>query len=170
MPANLESIEQALKTLFIGKIVSCPLYPIEIPGIVAADAFDANDCFGTIFQIPVPKNGVLHSATFWDLDYEGTQVDFMIYGNPITQIASDAAWAPSDADQLVFVTALSFVSYIGHVNSYTFELNNIGKAYSAARGKFDIQAVTRATPTIAAGAMPRFQLQILSFDPDFMER
>src|SRR3990167_3863753 len=59
--------------------VSCPLQPFEIPGITAADAFDANDCFGTVFKIRVPKAGIIQSATFWDMDDEGTQIDFMVF-------------------------------------------------------------------------------------------
>lgn len=168
MPNLIELLESIESLVFAPKtIVSCPATPVEIPGIAAADAFEANDVFGTLVELDVPKSGVIISATFWDLDDESTQIDLEIFKRKITQTASDAAWAPSDTDLLHFVTELAFVIGDDHINSYTFDLTNIGKAYTAPEGKFWIQAVCRSTPTIAAGSMPRFQLQIQSFDPKF---
>ena len=149
------------------KVVSCPSSPKEIPGITAADAFDAGDCFGTVVELLVPPSGIIYSATFWDLDAEGTQVDLEIFKHSITSIASDAAWAPSDVDIVKFVTEIAFAGFDNHTNNQTSEVNDIGKAYTAPEGKFYIQAVCRSTPTIAAGAMPRFQLQIIPDDPDW---
>lgn len=147
------------------KIVSCPATPGQIPGIVAANAFDANDCFGIVFELEVPKSGEIRSATFFDLDDEGSQIDLEIFMGQIPIIASDAAWAPVDADLLKFLTEIAFVSFDDHINNQTSEVTNIGKAYNAPAGKFWIQAVCRFTPTIAAGSMPKFQLQILTDDP-----
>lgn len=168
MPTTLESIEEAIKAQTIGKIISCPDNPIDIPGIAAADALDAGDAFGTIFTIKVPKSGIIYSATFWDLDDEGSQVDLEIFKTSFTQIASDAAWTPSDGDMLSFVTELAFVGFDDHINNQTSSLTNIGMAYTAPGGKLYIQAVCRGTPTIAAGSSPRVQLQIISYDPDWV--
>ena len=165
----LQELINAVRGIGTTTIVSCPNVPAGIPGIAAADAFDAGDAFGTLLELKVPKMGEIRSATFWDLDYEGTQIDFMVYNVVVAQIASDAAWAPADIDQLHLITVLSFVSYINHANSYTFELTNIGKAYTTPLGKIWLQGRCIATPTIAAGAMPRIQLQIQSFDPSFKE-
>ncbi len=148
----------------IGKVVACPANPMEIPGITAADALDANDCMGTLMKVPVPKAGVIYSATFWDMDDEGTEVDLEIFNNAITEIANDAAWAPTDEDLLSFVTELAFAAFDDHGTARTSELTNIGKAYTAPSGFFWIKAVTRSTPTIAAGNMPRFQLQIIPME------
>lgn len=174
MPKNLEDVVASLDLLVTAlkegaRAVSCPVLAIEIPGIAAADAFDANDCFGTIFQIRVPKQGVIQSATFWDMDDEGSQVDCHIFKHNIAQIASDAAWAPPDSDMLHFVTVLQFATFVDSGGVRTAELVNIGKGYTAPEGLFYIQAVTPSTPNIAAGNMPRVQLQILSGDPDFKE-
>ena len=147
--------------------VSCPLSPIEIPGITAADAFDANDCFGTVFKIAVPKAGIIQSATYWDMDDEGTQIDFMVFKNPITATTSDAAWAPTDADLLSLVTTLQFATFKDHGTGQTAELVNIGKLYTAMGGYLYVQSQCIATPNIAAGNMPRFQIQIMSLDPSF---
>jgi len=173
MAANFEDVVaalEALKTGLLQTVVTCPLAPITIPGITAADAFDANDCFGTIFEIDVPKHGILYSATFFDMDDEGTQVDLEIFRHSITQIASSGGWSPTDEDILKFITELAFVAFDDHDKSQTSELTNIGKAYTAPAGKLYIQAVCRSTPDIAANNMPRVQLQILSADPDFKER
>ncbi len=167
---SIEEIVQEIINKKISKVVSCPIHPVEIPGITASDAFDANDCFGTIVELFVPPSGIIYSATFWDLDDEGTQVDLEIFKYNITQIASDAAWAPTDADILHLITELAFVSFDDHINNQTSEVTNIGKGYTAPEGKFYIQAVCRGTPNIAAANMPRFQLQIIPDDPNWKER
>lgn len=167
---SLDDIQIAIEALLPGKIISCPGDPIEIPGIVTGNAFDANDCFGIVFRIPVPKSGIIYSATFFDLDDEGTQVDLEIFNGQIPIIASDAAWAPTDGDMIKFITELAFVSFDDHINSQTSEITNIGKAYTAPTGEFWIQAVTRGTPNIAAGALPKIQLQIIPDGPNWKER
>ncbi len=174
MTANLESIVSSLKTLTTAlkegaRIVSCPSVPLEIPGITAADALDAGDCMGTIMKLKVPKQGIIYSATLWDLDDEGSAIYLEIFKHIIVQIANDAAWAPTDSDLLHFVTELSFIAFTDHTDNQTSELTNIGKAYTAPEGLFYIQAKTGGTPNIAAGSMPRIQLQILSGDPEFKE-
>ena len=164
-----EEIERAIREKKISKVVSCPSVPIQIDGITAADAFDAGDCFGKITEIRVPLSGIIYSATFWDFDDEGSQIDLEIFKASIIQTASDAAWDPTDVDMLKFVTELAFVAFDDHISSRTSELTNIGKAYTAPDGKFWIQAVCRGTPNIAATAIPRFQLQIIPDDPDWLE-
>ena len=169
MPTNLQDIGKGIKDKKISRVVSCPIESMEIPGITAADAFDALDCFGDLFVVKVPKSGEIRSATFWDLDDEGTEIDFIIFKHQIVDTGSDAAWAPSDADMLKFVTQLDFVSFEDHINSKTSEITNIGKAYTAPEGKFWIQAKCVGTPNIAAGHMPRFQLDIMPDDPDWVQ-
>jgi len=163
---------QQLKTELprtLSHIVSCPLVPVMIPGITAADALDAGDCMGIQFAVKVPRHGILQSALLLDFDDEGTQIDLELFKQQITQIANDAAWAPSDIDMLQFVTELSFFAFDDHINGQSSELLNIGKAYTAPTGFLWIQAVTRSTPTIAAGASPRIQLHIVSDDVSFVE-
>lgn len=164
----LEEILNAIKGKKLSKIVSCPSEPISIGGI-GTGAEGANDCLGTITVVRVPTSGILYSATLWDLDDEGSQVDLEIFKESITQIADNSAWAPSDADMLKFIIELAFVSFDDHANNQTSEITNIGKAYNAPEGRFFIQAVCRGTPTIASGSAPRFQLHIISYDPDWEE-
>ncbi len=163
---RLEAIETAVK-LPQSRAIDCPASPIEIPGIVADNAFDANDCFGTMFIVDVPKSGIIYSATYWDMDDEGSQIDFFLFKATVTDTASDAAFAPTDSDLLNLVTILKFTTFTDSGTGQTAEITNIGKAYNAPAGKFYIKAVTRSTPNIAAGNMPRLQMQILSDDPNF---
>uniref|UniRef100_A0A6M3XSV7 Uncharacterized protein n=1 Tax=viral metagenome TaxID=1070528 RepID=A0A6M3XSV7_9ZZZZ len=165
---SIEDIENAIKALGTTDIVTCPLHPVGIPGI-GAGAEDANDALGTVFTIDVPKRGVLVSATYFDLDDEGTQVNFYLFKSLPTAIADNAAWTCSDADVIKQVTRLAFFVFNDQTVSQTSEIKNIGKAYTAPEGKFYIQAQCAGTPTIATGSAPRLQLQIQSFDPNFKE-
>jgi len=166
--AGEEFIVGAIETLKTTTIVSCPVLPIGIPGI-GLTAEDASDAMGTLVNLRVPKRGVIVSATYFDLDDEGTQVDLEIFNHVITQVADNATWTCSDADIIYFLTEIAFVSFDDHTVSQTSEVTNIGKAYTAPEGLLWIQAVCRVICTIAADSAPRFQLQIQSFDPDFKE-
>ena len=166
MPANLESIGELLKALGTTNIVSCPASPLAIPGI-GAGAEGALDAMGALFDIKVPKKGVLISATYYDLDDEGTQVNFYLFKDKPTAIADNSTWTCSDADVIKQVTKLAFFSFNDQTVSQTSELTNIGKAYTAPEGKLWVQAQCVSICTIAVA--PRFQLQIQSFDPDFKE-
>ena len=168
MKTWVEEVKKIVKDNLSSKIVSCPREPYRIEGI-GAGAEDADDCLGTVSKIKVPKYGIIYSATFLDLDDEGTQVDLEIFKRSYTAIADNAAWSPTDSDMEGFVHEIPFFSFDDHINSQTSESNGINKAYTAPDGVFYIQAVCRGTPTIAAGSEPRFQLQILSLDPDFEE-
>lgn len=163
-------IEQLIDVVKQGaRIVTCPVVPLIIPGIATGAAYTANDAMGTPFTIKVPKYGILYSATFLDMDDEGSQMDFAIFKQGITTSGDNSAWAPTDTDLLHFLTLLQFATFSDHGTGRTAELVNIGRAYSAISGLLTIQAIARSTPTIAAGNLPRLQLQILSGDPDFIE-
>ncbi len=170
MSANLEDIVQALVAIGKTTIVNCPVVPVRIPD-VGENTYTTLDTFGKIVKLKVPKRGEIRSAIYYDLDYEGLQTKLHIFNKSITQIAPEDAWAPSDADILNLVTTLDFVApTAGHTNSYTFELTNIGKAYTAPEGFFWIQAqCVGAQDMASAEVYPRFKIQIQSFDPDFKE-
>lgn len=169
MPANLETVVEAVEEIKTTTIVSCPKVPLEIPGI-GLNTYTTLDAFGTQMVLSVPKRGVLVSATYFDLDFEGLQVNLHIFNKTFTATAIEATWAPSDADIVKLVDRLAFVSFDSHTNSYTSKLTNIGTAYTAPEGKFWIQAQCVGAQDMASLAvMPRFQLQIQSFDPTFKE-
>jgi len=164
---GFEELESQLKKLPIGRIVSCPEQPESIPGIVAADALDANDAFGTLMRIKVPKSGIIYSALLLDIDDEGSQVDLEIFKSRPVQVASDAAWDLPASYVTSFVCELNFIAFDDHTSCQTSQLSNIGIAYTAPEGYLWIQAVARGTPNIAAGASPKIQLNIIPDDPDW---
>jgi len=162
----LQELINAVRGIGTTQIVSCPLVPLAIPGI-GAGAEGAADAMGTLFTIKVPKRGILVSATYYDLDYEGSQVNLFLFNHPVTAIADNAAWTCSDDDVLSQITRLAFFILNAQTASQTSEITNIGKGYTAPEGKFWIQAQCAAICTIAVA--PRVQLQIQSFDPTFKE-
>ncbi len=167
-----ELLEQIKNLVFAPKtIVSCPSIPITIAGVGTGAAYAGTaaipECLGTLTIVPVPKSGVIYSATFHDIDDDNVQVDLEIFKRPVTQNADNAAWTLSAADNPYFVTEIAFFAFDDQIASQTSEVKNIGKAYNAPEGKFYIQAITRGAQTVTAGNIPKFQLQIQSFDPDF---
>jgi len=166
MGANLEDIEQAVKSIGTTKIVACPSVPIAISGI-GAGAEGALDAMGLMTILNVPKRGVLVSAMYFDLDLEQTQVNLYLFNRQVTQVADNAPWTLSVADAPYLITKLAFVPFDNHTVVATSDLTNIGKAYSAPAGKLWIQAQCVSICTIAVA--PKIQLQIQSFDPDFKE-
>ena len=165
---GLDIVKEAIQAIGTTTIVSCPLEPIVIPGVTAA-AYTAGDCVGTVLKVAVPKRGVIMSGLLLELSDTGGQYDLEIFKQEYTAIADNDAWSPTDQDMKSFVTELAFVSGDDQDSSYSFELNNIGKAYTAPGGFFYIQCVDRGAKTIAANQIPMVQLQIQSFDPDFKE-
>jgi hypothetical protein len=169
MPANFESIEEAIKAIGTTDIVSCPSFPAAAPGIITGAAYASGDEMGTLLTVRVPRRGVILSATLWDLDDEGLQYDLEIFKASISEAGDNNAWSPGDGDMLNFVTEIAFAGFDDQVNSQTSEVNSIGKAYTAPQGKFYIKIIARGAHNIAAGNEPRLQLQIQSFDPGFRE-
>ena len=163
--ASLKKVMDAINKIVVSDIVSCPSEPVAIPGI-GAGAEGANDAMGTYTKVKVPKKGIIYGATFFDLDDEGSQVDLEIFKRSYTAVSDNAEWDLSVADAVNFVHEISFFAFDDHKTTQTSE-DDSPKAYTAKEGYFYIQAVCRGTPTIATA--PKFQLQILSFDPEFTE-
>ena len=167
MPTTQEDIERAILSIGTTTIVSCPMEPLAIPGI-GAGAEGALDAMGALFSIAVPKRGEIRSATYYDLDFEGTQVNLYLFRYKPTEIVDNAAWTLSDNDAPKLITKLAFAGFDTHSTTcYTSEINSIGKGYTAPEGLMWIQAQCVSICTIAVA--PKFQIQIQSFDPDFKE-
>jgi hypothetical protein len=134
MTANLESVEQAILKWKSQKMVSCPSIPMAIPGSDSATALESGDTIGNCFSLRVPPSGQIVSATLYDFDAEGSQVDVFVFKEKIADVAVDAAYAPTDVEGLTFLTLLSFVSFTDQGAYKTSEINNIGKGYSVPCG------------------------------------
>ena len=137
-----------------------------------ADALDANDAMGDKFTIRVPVSGIILSASLLDRDDEGSQIDIAIFTGNFTAVAGDAAFSLSDVDAEKKIMELKFTTFDDNVNNQTSSLENIGKDYRLVDDPLNIdtglmyaQAITRATPTIAAGSEPKIRLEILPDRP-----
>ena len=141
------------------------LYLVEfvVPGIAEADAFDAGDAFGVAFELVVPPAGIISYGLFIDLDDEGTEIDAQLYSGPISVIASDAAFAPTDRDAMLYVTALKFSAFDDWGSFRTSEIRDHNAPYHAPLGKLHGQCKCVGTPNIAAGAAPVIRLGILPY-------
>lgn len=167
-PEIFDSIQSAIKEIQTATIVSCPLSPKQIEGVTAA-AYTANDCIGKVFKVKVPRRGEIRSATLYNLSDVTNQTDLAIFRRAIISAGDNSAYSPSDTEIVEKVTTIAFVSSTDDINSRTFEVTNIGKAYVAPDGYFYIQAIDRAGQTLVANNIPKVQIDILSFDHDFME-
>ena len=131
---------------------------IAVPNITPANALHADDAMGDLFGIRVPKSGIIQSATFYDVDDEGSQVDLVLTRARFTGAASDAAFSMLDDDLLTVIIQLNFTTFFDMVNGQVSSIENIGKAYrvppekkGSKMGVIYAQAIARGTPNIAAG-------------------
>lgn len=168
---NLTDVVNAVLGIGSTTIVSCPLEPVEVPGIPASNLdYDAGDAFGTVIRVRVPKRGVLLSGSFFDLDDEGTDVYFHIYKLELDIAPTvDSDYDIADGDALKWVHTLHFYTFRDFASNQVSEATNIGKAYTSPDGMFYLYGEIGTTAQTFA-IFPRIQLQIQSFDPDFKER
>ena len=143
-----------------GGLVRIP--PVLIPGIVAADALDANDAMGIAFAVPVPPAGAIVGAFFHDLDDEGSNKTLHLYHGMPSSIASDAAYAPTDADNLIYAGRIRFDGFSDLTNNQVGVANSADLPlwYFAPDGMLWMQVQTAGTDNIAAGSMPRLSFLI----------
>lgn len=132
---------------------------VEIPGIAAGDAFDANDAVGGMFSIDVPSAGYIVGFKLIDRDDDTLALTAHVFNNRFTAAASDAAFTISAADSRFWVTSVQFTNVLDLGSAKVSEV--VGESfYLAPLGKLFIQCSTTGTPNIAAGAMPILQLGI----------
>ena len=166
----LQEILDAIKAIKFNKMVTCPLtYPLTLNGSDAATALESGDTLGFVTELRVPTSGIIYGATLYDFDDKGIATDLEIFTAPIANVAVDAAFAPTDAEMLNFLTELNFVAFDDQGGSQTSEIFNVGKGYSTPTGVLYLQGVTRGTPTVTAGSPYRVRLYIISDDPNWKE-
>lgn len=133
---------------------------ITVPGIAAADAFDANDAVGGLFFIPVPVNGIIETAKLIDPDDDTLALTVHLFTRTVTVAASDAAFTISANDALYWVTSITFDTPIVDIGSAKVSEKSGSTHYYAPLGYLWAQCSTTGTPTIAAERMPVIQLGI----------
>ena len=141
--------------------------PVEVPGIAAADALDANDALGTEFKVRVPRWGTIVNAFYHDLDDEGTAVELWIFRHTFTDAASDAAFSLVDIDNLFVAGVFLFDRFADAANNQVGLTKDTPLWYVAPEGYLYCQVKTTSTPTIAAAQSPQVSFIIDSSDPDF---
>jgi hypothetical protein len=136
------------------------------PGQVAASAYADGEAIGGLHEIrrpdglDMPSSGVIQSSTYWDSDDEGLQVDLVLFRSPLTvQIADHAAMSLVDDNLLRVLYVIQFTTFYDFTNGQISFVNSIGKGYEVSR--VFAQARARGALNIAAGAEPRFQVDVL---------
>ena len=134
---------------------------VLVPGIGAAVAYTAADAFGTALSFPVPIEGTIAGVVFYDYDDEGITKELVLFEDPFTATADNAAFAVSDTDLHNCLGVISIDVY------YNFGNNQIGIATPALSYVLTTgstlygQLVTRGADNIAAGAMPELMLVVV---------
>ena len=139
---------------------SLRLGPVEIQGIAAADALDANDAMGSKFILNVPDRGTIREVFFHDLDDEGINKELWCFSRDFTAAANDAAFSCTDADNLNVAAVFLFSTWRDADTSQVGMTANTPVDYYAPEGQLFCQVKTLGADNIAAGSMPRISMLI----------
>ena len=134
---------------------------IEIPGIAAADALDANDTIGTVFNVAVPPKGRILSAKLIDPDDDTLALTAHLYTDTIVAAASDAAYTIANTYAQRWAGNVTFPAGTDEGAFKAMDALDVNIEYNAPDGKLRIICSTTGTPNIAAGAMPKIRFFIL---------
>lgn len=132
---------------------------VEVPGIVAGNALDANDAIGIVFEIPVPKFGVIREFKLLDPSDVTLALTAHIFDRAFTGAASDAAFTIGTADAHAWVTSVTFGSPVDLGGVKVAEVTGTSYYYTPS-GSLWCQCSTTGTPTITEGYAPKIQLCI----------
>src|SRR3990167_1665590 len=125
----------------------------QVPGIVAADALDANDAIGSKFELVVPKYGIIEGFKLIDLDDDTLALTAHLFSKDFVAAASDAAFTISAADAANWITSVTFDAAVG-IGAAKVAEEAGSSYYYAPEGKLFVQCSTTGTPTIAANLSP----------------
>lgn len=133
--------------------------PVVVGYGATAGALEANDAYGDLMEVVVPKLGRLTNIKLFDADdgiAAGTLSIWVFSTKPNAPPASDAAIASGyvDVDGIGMVTAQSFGSITDIGAGRFLEIVDINSDYYAPQGKLWFQLSTTGTPTPTAGGMP----------------
>lgn len=141
--------------------------PIVPSGIVVAAAYANLDAMGTVATpVWIPRAGVIQSATFYDLSDQAQPVTLWLLKNrPTTTQTDNNAFALTDAELLSVLHTFYFVTFEDAANGQVAVKEAISKAYSMPGSEPLVEVwaflQARGTPTVSAGALPTFTLDIL---------
>lgn len=161
LPVTIKRNSLDAPTLVGGRTVQ--IGPFIVPGVGVAAAYTANDALGVKFSINVPISGIIYTATYYDLDDEGTAMDLVLFREDFTETADNAAMSVSDLDIRKLVGVINFpaASFRNFAANQVCQVTNAGLAYVAPLGLLYCQFMTESTPTIAVDNIPMIALTIL---------
>lgn len=129
---------------------------IVVPGIGPGVAYVADDTMGTQFRVPLgTTSGIIQTVLIGDMDKERLGFEILFFREPITQIADNAPFQPSDVDRTKFaghitVLAGDYAGVSGFADNAFATLRNVGFAFVAPAGWLIAQLVTRGAPNYTA--------------------
>ena len=147
-------ISKVLEIVGIVKTVT-QLYIVasRVDGIVPAVAYAANDAVGGLFQIAVPKIGIIEGFKLIDPDDDTLALTAHLFSRRVAVAADNAAFTISADDSLAWVTSVTFDAPLDIGGAKVAE--EVGTSYyEAPDGLLWCQCSTTGTPTIAAGKIP----------------
>lgn len=131
---------------------------VPIPGIGSGVAYAAGDAVGTAFRIPnaareAGKGGTIETVVLIDRDNERIETDLVLFTQPISGTADNAAFDPDDRELAhcighVKITAGEYVAFNDNAEGtvrtvgLTFQTDQEPHLYG--------QLVTRGAPNLAA--------------------
>ena len=136
--------------------------PLPIEGLIPAVLYTANDAFGTINKLLVPRSGIIQDITFYDKDDEGLNMTALFFRENPAAETDNAAISISDTDLLKLEAVILIDSWHDLIDNQIGREDNLGIAYTAPSGTLWLQWVSRGAPTIAAGSEPHFMITILA--------
>jgi hypothetical protein len=143
--------------------VETDLYYVEfqLQTILAASAYSSADAVGSVFSVPVPKNGVIRNAKLIDPDDDTLALTVHLFTSPITGVADNAAGTFTAAEARGWVSSIVFTTTPLDIGgAKVMETTTMSSHYATPTGMLYGQCTTSGTPTIAIGAMPLIKLGI----------
>ena len=148
---------QAIRSLPVkGKIFSVE---VDVPGVLAAVTYTANDQVGEIFPIPLPTSfeGWLDTVVLFETTLNSLALDLFIFDEAVVNATADNA-AVSITDALMRSACIGFVRIVDYAAT---AVNSIGESKESAlavvcrnneSALYGLLA-TRGAPTYAAGGI-----------------
>lgn len=118
--------------------------------VVDTALMDSGDALGAKKQFTVPVHGEIIGVVVRDAAAQSANLDIVFFNVDIVGTATNAAFAPSDAELLTAVGAILVDTWKAFSTNSLGVESNIRMPYWAPGGILFFQCVTRATPTYVA--------------------
>ena len=120
--------------------------------VVDTSLMSSGDALGAKKQFTVPVHGEIIGVVVRDAAKQSANLDIVFFNTDIVGTATNAAFAPSDAELLTAVGSVLVDTWKAFSSNSLGVESNIRMPYWAPGGTLFFQCVTRATPTYAAAS------------------